>query len=516
MTNSVLLSDEVQLGLALEAFNWAHSMGEGWAVRNLLYFRNAGIASMADLQQGCSQNTLNLDLELFGLPACLKDETIALLRSFLPGPVGFRCFRLAQKAATMVQLGTADTTYVHRMENGKRGEEQWTMPMDGTSRWTLNVDCAGFVRNCLKHVTKDPFRMLLSDRDFMRAKDFYGFFSTIPYTVLDPTEIPESDRRMKWRIVPDLRMVIPGDVIVYRPQGNAAGGAAFTRNDRKDLAKLCKAIKTAQLFREEMKQKEWEHMGGCETRNVAKDASVQPWVESMVDRLNRVGIVTVRDLRQNLDTLNELFAQAKIMENDAVVVCDDDTIALMRECAFTTALNTGHIVFAAGIACHKGDNSYRIRVVHSTKFGKKDENGEVTEGVQEHYRRFQLVRDPVTGKEFWTRQSREGGVALTVAAMVEQPQLPVVVASSAHGRNNGTSFSGAMSDDDHENPNDDMEDDEVATIDGSSLVCPMENCTVHEIANGSSPATAVFDDAAPTDELSGQSEIVVLAARMCF
>jgi hypothetical protein len=515
IANSVL-SDEVQLGLALEAFNYAHSMGEGWAVRNLLYFRNAGINSMADLQQGCTQNTINLDLELFGMPELLQEETIAALRSFLPGPVGFRCFRLAQKAATKVSMGTADTNYVHRPENGKKGEEEWTTPMDGNN-WTLNVDCAGFVRNCLKHVTKDPFRMLLSDRDFMRAKDFYGFFSTIPYTVMDPTEIPESDRRMKWRIVPDLRMVIPGDVIVYRPQGNAAGGAAFTRNDRKDLPRLLKAVKAAQLFRE-MKQ-EWEHMGGgsgtnkTPPRNVAKDSAVQPWVDAVSHKLQLVGITTVRELRQNLDRLNALLTAAQC------IPLSDDTIALMRECAATTALNTGHIVFAAGIACHKGNNSYRIRVVHSTKFGKKDENGVVTEGVQEHYRRFQLVQDPVTGREFWTRQSREGAVA---AAIVEQPQQPVVVNVSSD-RNNPSSLNGngAISDDDIDNPNDDMEDDEVAVstaidVDTTQSSVEVDNQTLTLSASLADESTLADEIASPTDELSGQSEIVVLAARMCF
>ena len=58
---------------------------------------------------------------------------------------------------------------------------------------------------------------------------------------------------------------------------------------------------------------------------------------------------------------------------------------MMRECCETTAQNTGHIVFAAGPAIYKGKQSYRIRVVHSTKHGKLDENGEVTTGVQVRY-----------------------------------------------------------------------------------------------------------------------------------
>lgn len=87
-----------------------------------------------------------------------------------------------------------------------KGDEAFKVPVH--DKWIVNVDCAGFVRQVLKHVTKNPFVLSLSDRDFMRAKDFFEFFSTIPFTVLDGKEFPESARLMKWRNVPDLRMVI--------------------------------------------------------------------------------------------------------------------------------------------------------------------------------------------------------------------------------------------------------------------------------------------------------------------
>jgi hypothetical protein len=61
---------------------------------------------------------------------------------FLPGPVGFRCFRLAQRGARKVKKGTADTEYVHQPENGKIGEEEWSLSND---EWVMKVDCAGFV-----------------------------------------------------------------------------------------------------------------------------------------------------------------------------------------------------------------------------------------------------------------------------------------------------------------------------------------------------------------------------------
>ena len=637
MNIQTLISDEVQLGLALTAFSNAHNLDNDWPIKYMIYLRNAGITSMAYLQQGCAQNTINLDLELFDISSTelLSEDIIAKLRSFLPGPVGFRCFRLAQKAAEKVAYGTAQTEYVNRPANGKKGDEMWNL--SSTQSWTLNVDCAGFVRNCLKHVTKNPFRMLLSDRDFMRAKDFYGFFTSLPYTVLDtdPTIAEDTsgndpngttsghnhshhDMRtlgfmnaagpntMSWRRVPDLRMVIPGDVIVYRPKGNAAGGAAFTEYDRKDLSKLCKAVKAAQLYR--IMKDEWDrnHLL-VEPRNVMKDPSVQPWAKAVEAKLNAIGISTVKHLLIALnglkkfkppegesqkrmgDMLNQHLKQAGFSP------LKYDTIQLMYECATTTALNTGHIVFAAGICVDMGNsnNEYRIRVVHSTKFGKKDINGVVTTGVQEHYRRFKLIQetaiDPVTGqdvvvREFWTRTPREVSTTTTATSLAQQQKQQadlmmstksecgsvngiqsmtsnVSIGDNNNGTvapddystrpdevfihhnaetsttpsNNASSHCGAISEDDADDANDDMEEEEgenalhagtAATVSTGSGSSPNDRSSMDAV-HASLESTVVTvppeedeeEEAVrikPTDELSGQSEIIVVAARMCF
>jgi hypothetical protein len=148
---AMVISDEVQFRHALTVFgNTYKELGRDWVVRNLSNLRAAGISSMSDLGQGCKDGTVNLDLELFGVPAeeKLSDRTLAQLTAFLPGPVGFRCFRLAQKCAEKVKNGTADVKYVHRPESGKIGEEQWDIPVNDD--WTMYVDCAGFVRNILK------------------------------------------------------------------------------------------------------------------------------------------------------------------------------------------------------------------------------------------------------------------------------------------------------------------------------------------------------------------------------
>jgi hypothetical protein len=458
--NGTILSDEVQLGYALEAFGHAFQMGVGWTTATLLYLKAAGIASMNDLNTGCKDQTVNLDLELFGTPPenRLTPTVIQNLKSFLPGPVGCRCFRLATRIAQKVERGSAETEYVHRLENGKKGEEEWHMPFDDT--WVVNVDCAGFIRLALKHVTKNPFVMALSDRDFMRAKDFYDFFLTIPFTVMDAQEIPDGARLMKWRIVPDLRMVIPGDIIVYRPAGNAAGGAAFTTNDRKDLKHLLKAVKMAQVWQD------LRSSGALVTRNVGKAPEVRTWVTDLKSKLNDIGIHSIKDLYNNLATVNDKLIVAGFSP------LRRNTLDVMKECCETTCSNTGHIVFVSGPAVHMGKNEYRIRVVHSTKYGKKDENGKVTTGVQEFYRRFTLNEDVPNGKPYWGRE------------MVKAAN-PLVPAE----------------DDEDENPNDDMdeeEDEDLASI-------PAE-CELEEDA-------AVVD---ANDELAGQSRVQVIAARMCF
>jgi hypothetical protein len=155
-----MLTEEVQLGYALEAFGLAHQMGVGWTTVTLLYLKAAGIGSISDLATGCKDRTVNLDLELFGCPPenRLSASVLRKLNSFLPGPVGHRCFRLAHQISRQVEKGNVQSDYVHRPENGNIGNELWTL--NHGDPWVVNVDCAGFVRNALKHVTKNPFVMV--------------------------------------------------------------------------------------------------------------------------------------------------------------------------------------------------------------------------------------------------------------------------------------------------------------------------------------------------------------------
>jgi hypothetical protein len=147
----------------------------------------------------------------------------------------------------------------------------------------------------------------------------------------------------------------------------------------------------------------------------------------------------------------------------------------------TNSLSTnrqGHILFAAGPAQRKGDNAYRIRVVHSTKHGKLDEAGQVVTGVQEYYKRFTLKVDD-DGKPYWTREMQ--GIDVN-------PLL---------SKENGD-------DDEADNPDDDMEasDDDIPN--------PNDDFEQEEVEENNNTNKEVGDDCA------GQSQVEVIAARMCF
>ena len=342
----------------------------------------------------------------------------------------------------------------------------------------LNFGCfcsAGFVRNCLKFVTKNNFQFALTDRDFMRAKDFFFFFSTVPYNVMASETIPESDRLLKWRTFTDLRLAIPGDIICYRPKGNAAGGAAFTITDKSDLNRLLKAVKTSELWHDEGAV-EWNTLV---TRNIAKDPEVKAWSSKIKVQLTEIGIRNVPQLRSSLSKLNGRL-EAKGYEP-----LSERTIQLMRECCDTECENTGHLVFVSGHAVRLDECTYRIRVVHSTQNGFKDKaTGEITEGVQEYYRKFYLQPDGS-----WTR--------------TKSP--PPTVHESLQMDNDKDSQEDPMDDMEDDSQSDDMDDcsDDAPFLEEDNIV--------------SDDSDANEDEKKTTDELATNVGFMeVIASRMCF
>jgi hypothetical protein len=168
---------------------------------------------------------------------------------------------------------------------------------------------------------------------------------------------------------------------------------------------------------------------------------------------------------------------------------------MMKECCETRTTNTGHIVFASGPAQYVGDNEYRVRVVHSTKYGKKDADGNFTTGVQEYYRRFTLVEEE-DGTSYWTRQK----MRRAAKKQVDKP---------THADD---------TDDEDENPDDDMEDDRVVDYMDDDDVDDMSNPNSGDVPSDfvehgrSDPAGPSHIEVVPPRI----SHIEVIAARMCF
>lgn len=332
-------------------------------------------------------------------------QTLQRLSAFLPSPLGFRCFQLAKQAVQRVDTGLAKASYVHR--GGTRGEK-WLIDENGC--WTLDVDCAGFVRNVIQSVTGSDLKVSLSDRDFMRAKDYYAYFERLEYSVTDIANTNgvddngngngignnDNDQQvLQWCRVDDLRSILAGDIIVYRAKGNSAGGSVFTKKDT--LQTALTAVKAAELY--DIKDEETPDNIPVDI-NVAKLPEVKEWVVDVMNILKAVGIEEIDQLRgdnggaNDEDNDDNLQAAINLLEKEEKL--SEDTVSLLQEVLSSTNGNTGHIMFAAGPAEETSDETHiwRVPVFHSTGVGKKSKRG-----VQKAYKRFEY--SPKYQK--WTR-----------------------------------------------------------------------------------------------------------------
>ena len=363
-------------------------------------------------------------------PLLFSTEELLLksLSAFLPSPVGFQCYRLAQEAVERRENGMAIASYVHR---GSKKGERWIItapegqtyalkenhqqhndenPQQDGSCWTLDVDCAGYVRNVLKSITGSDFSMSLSDRDYMRAKDFFTYFERLEYTVKDVLRANPAEEegegeddplmtRLKWCLVDDLRSVVAGDIIVYRAKGGAAGGSVFTKKDC--LRKALTAVKTAELYDTIDEETGDQHVD----INVSKLPEVTEWVEDVMQILATVGIEEIDMLRgdnggdNDEDNDDNLQVAISILEKEEKL--SENTVSLLQEVLRSTNGNTGHIMFAAGPAEETAGSAeeskshiWRVPVYHSTGVGPKSKRG-----IKRAYKRFEWSPK----YERWTR-----------------------------------------------------------------------------------------------------------------
>jgi len=358
------------------------------------------------------------------------------LRQFLPGPVSVRWLNLAREAVLRAESNPSCTRHVYRSQQAKNNKEVWDItyrngvllpPSEDGCEWRMYVDCAGFVRNVLETVLGgEPFAPSLSDRSFMRAKDFYTFFESLrglPYyrdcdnngdSGGKPTSctVRRRDARARraaaedrnyWRKISDLWTILPGDLIAYRHQGCAAGGAAFVQNTT--LRGVLKAVLVKLAYDRAVQESNDD--GGLVDRNLSEDGEVERRVSSLQADLAARRIVAAEDLvgRIGDDDVRDLFERKHRVDT-----------SLVRTALQSNIHDTGHVMFAAGTAepllsstpttatTANKNNKYqewRVPVFHSTSKGER-------QGVQRGYKTFRL--DTETGEWFF-----DGDVALVGA-----------------------------------------------------------------------------------------------------
>jgi len=324
-------------------------------------------------------------------------------KRMLPGPVALECLALAKAAVNRAETNPECTRHVYRSQHSWKNQELWqvgtTAAADDTAttneqQWRMHVDCAGFVRNVLETTMKTPFAVTLSDRSFMRAKDFCTFFEHLPSIGTEKDnllKIDSSSLSSCWRKVDDLRKLQPGDVISYHHGGGAAAGAAFV--EMTSLHKLFKALKVKKLYDEEVKAKR----GGMVDQNISLDAEVEVWTELMIHGLAEYGITS-------LDLLKERLEDEDVKK---FMFFNDVDTTLLREALQSKCHDTGHVMFAAGPPEQVETSKWRIPVYESTSSSGK------RPGVQRGFRTFTLAEN---GKWFWEGDTNILGIADEVSA----------------------------------------------------------------------------------------------------
>lgn len=136
-----MLSSEIQLSHALEAYKFALQLAPGFPMRHLLHFHKIGIPSMPDLAVNVDYITIDMELISLSPKEKLLETTLQYLKSFLPGPVGFPRFRLAQMAArkSRKKQPTRATYIVPLVERRETSSGVYHTNVTGRSTWNALV-----------------------------------------------------------------------------------------------------------------------------------------------------------------------------------------------------------------------------------------------------------------------------------------------------------------------------------------------------------------------------------------
>jgi len=317
-------------------------------------------------------------------------DTILKLRNFLPGPISARCLEHAWEAVLKVEAGTAKTKYIHRGQGAHDqglGKEEYLVPGahgrlfdgkpdDGLPSWTLFVDCAGFIRNVYETITDSVLAdKHLSNRRFMRADDFYEFFSK------QPSVKSSANIATQWRSVDNICDVLPGDIISY------SFGCFVEKHNLRDLLQDVKL----QMDLEDA------HDGTLRHFLEEDDNSIDDWVDKVEQKLNAVGVDSKEALLEKL-TNNTLNGD---LRNAGLRFLGSHTLEELKEACEASHSNTGHIVIVRGPPKKKEDDKWTVPILQSTSLSKPP-------GVGQNWKIF--CEDPESGT--WIHANSKAPVSI--------------------------------------------------------------------------------------------------------
>ena len=174
---------------------------------------------------------------------------------------------------------------------------------------------------------------------------------------------------------------------------------------------LLKAVRTAQVY------EEYDDETGDDTLvdyNVAKDDAVVEWAVTLKTKLSSketFGIMDLDDLKALAANVPSFWSDLKDYM-DSELCYENDTVDRLYEALYASEGNTGHIMFAAGLAELVGTTTekeeYRVAIFHSTGFGKKYKGtNKRRRGVERSYRRFTRV----LATNEWIRERGDGDLS---------------------------------------------------------------------------------------------------------
>jgi len=261
------------------------------------------------------------------------------------------------------------------------------------------------VNNVLWEVLGTAFMADLSDKRYMRAKDYVNFFKSLP-----PVGTSPYSKQIIWRRVEDIREVLPGDIIAYR-----WGKEKFTHTQIfATLSTVLVNIYTTKL--KEMRSSAVYRGGADFIRHLSEDGETAPeydvlgWARNAKAILkDKFGVTCMRGCGANslcykdvssgmlTGAPNRNFAEISQAIDPRYNLVDH----LKEVCESEGARHTGHIVIARGRVrevrnLQGGRNAdpfiWRVPIVHST--GSRE--GVAMDG---EYKRFEVRSD---GKPYYS------------------------------------------------------------------------------------------------------------------